>query len=91
MDIGSGLTPCAYPLGSPVDGRNFGRVLRKTSAFVTAIEEAGFLTTCPDDVCLMSQKAGIELREFRDEARESLFVGDAARVAKLVARINANV
>jgi hypothetical protein len=74
-----------------MNGWSHGAILREAAALTRQIEAAGVLSAVTDESCLMSHRAGMTPREFRDASRLAFFAGDAERAADLVARINANV
>lgn len=78
------------PLPLWVNGRSFKQALKATSAFAAALRAAGLRTAVSDEAYLMSERAGMDAEDFRDETRAAFFAGDAERVRSLVGRINAN-
>ena len=74
-----------------IDGRTYKQVLRKTTEFVRRIEQAGYHTSLSDDLYLMSERAGMDPVQFRDETRAAFFAGDIPRITGFVERMNASV
>ncbi|MBN1558397.1 MAG: cobalamin-dependent protein [Lentisphaerae bacterium] len=84
------LMPPAFwaPLPVRVNGRSFTEMLRQTGELARRIEALGIPTSISDDTYLMSSRAGMSTRVFRDTTRRLFFAGDAAGVQTLVSRIN---
>jgi len=72
-----------------IDGKKHSKILKECVDFARRIEKEGVMTAVTDESCLMSARIGMDVSEFRDEARLAFFAGDAERVAKLVSRVNA--
>ncbi len=72
-----------------IDGKKHSRILKECMAFARRVEKEGVMTSVTDESCLMSARIGMDVTEFRDEARLAFFAGDADRVAKMVSRVNA--
>jgi len=79
------------PLPVSIDGHDFRQMLDRTGAFVRRVEAMGIPTAASDDTYLMSDRAGMDVVEFRDETRRAFFADDVDRIATLVERINRNV
>ena len=72
-------------------GRSFGEFTQETMKFTAALEEAGILTSFPDDNALIAKCAGMRPRQFRDATRLWCTIGDAKAMGEMVARANRNI
>ncbi len=79
------------PLPVRIDGRNYRRVLRATTAFSRKLSALGLPTAISDETHLMSVLARMPPVEFRNAAMAAFFAGDGDAVAELVSRINAGL
>lgn len=70
----------------------FAEMIGKTEAFTRAVEEAGLLTSCTDELAFISRYTDFRNREkdFRDMCRLWHLGGDHRRISLLVREINRN-
>jgi radical SAM superfamily enzyme YgiQ (UPF0313 family) len=79
------------PLPYEVGGMPFEEFTRLTMQFAGQLEEAGILTSFPDDNALIAKCAGMQPRQFRDASRLWCTIGDAEAMGEMVARANESI
>lgn len=79
------------PLDYRIGGRDFIQIATESDELASSLEKEGKLTQVMDDAALMARHSGMSFRDFRDNVRRYLAVGDRERMAGVVKRINEGV
>ncbi len=79
------------PLNYKINGKNFLQIAQESDAFAQDLEKEGILTQVMDDAALMARHCGMSFRDFRDNVRHYLSVGDKEKMSDTVKNINKSV
>jgi len=85
------LPPALWsPLPVRINGTTWKKTLKQTARFAQDLSAMGLMSAVSDDTYLMSLRAGMDVRAFRDDTRLAFMAGDAGRAGELTRQINAN-
>ncbi len=74
-----------------IDGREFAEFAHMTAELTRDIDALGCTTLISDETALLGLHSGLGIREFRDEFRTAVALGDADAQQTLVDRVNRNL
>ena len=76
------------PLNYKINGKDFTKIAQESFKFAELLEKDGVLTNVMDDAALMAKHSQVDFRNFRDNVRHYLTVGDHKNMSTMVRKIN---
>lgn len=76
------------PMNYKIDGKDFLEVAQESDKFAKSLEEQGVLTQVMEDAALMAKHCQMGFKDFRENVRHFLTVGDQENMSTIVKKIN---
>lgn len=79
------------PLNYKINGKRFIEIAQESDEFAKYFEKEGILTQVMEDAALMARHCSMSYRDFRDDVRHYLMVGDQKNIGHIIKKINKSV